>query len=73
MELPDDQRAELTALLFRSFEPDDEPELSEAEWQEEWGREIQRRAAAVRDGTTTLHDGEEVLRELRAKLSLRRP
>lgn len=71
MELPEDQRAELATLLLRSLDPDDEPELTEAEWQEEWGREIERRAAEVSNGTATLHDGEEVLRTLRAKLTSR--
>jgi len=72
MELPDEQRAELAALLLRSLEPDDEPNVTDAEWQEAWALELDRRMATVRDGTAALVDGEAVLRDVRSKITSRR-
>lgn len=73
MSLPEDERAELATVLLRSLEPDDEPELTEAEWQADWAAELERRAESVRNGTATLVDGDEAMRAIRAKLTPRTP
>jgi hypothetical protein len=73
MALPEAQRAELAALLLRSLEPDDEPELSDEEWQQAWSAEIERRLRAVDDGSAKLVDGDEVLRSIRARIAAPKP
>jgi putative addiction module component (TIGR02574 family) len=69
MALPEAQRAELAALLLRSLEPDDEPELSDDEWQQAWSAEIERRLRSIDDGSAKAVDGDEVLRSIRARIA----
>jgi len=73
MALPEAQRAELAALLLRSLEPDDEPELSDEEWQQAWSAEIERRLRSIDDGSAKPVDGDEVLRSIRARIAAPKP
>jgi len=65
LELPDEERGELAALLLRSLEPDDGEDLSHAEWEDAWSAELDERLRQIREGTADLVDGDEVLAELR--------
>lgn len=63
LELTEEERARLAEELFESVEEGAEPpELSP-----EWKAEIARRLKSIEDGTAVLLDGDEVMRELRAK------
>jgi hypothetical protein len=64
LDLPDDQRGELAALLLRSLEPDDGDELTASQWEAEWAAELGQRIQEIRDGRVELVDGDEVLEEL---------
>jgi hypothetical protein len=64
LDLPDDQRGELAALLLRSLEPDDGDELTASQWEAEWSAELARRIQEIRDGSVELVDGDTVLEEL---------
>jgi hypothetical protein len=64
LDLPDDQRGELAALLLRSLEPDDGDELTASQWEAEWSAELARRVEEIRAGSVELVDGDTVLEEL---------
>lgn len=68
LELPDEDRGALAALLWRSLEPDDGDELTGKEWEAAWGAEIDRRLREVTEGTVELVDGDQVDAEIRAML-----
>jgi hypothetical protein len=68
LELPDEERGALVALLLRSFEPDDGDELTGEQWEEIWAAEIDRRTREVMEGRVELIDGEQVAAEIRAML-----
>ncbi len=64
LDLPDDQRGELAALLLRSLEPHDGEELTASEWEVAWSAELARRLQEIHEGRVELVDGDEVLAEL---------
>lgn len=64
LELPDEERGELAALLMESLDPD-EQNLSSDDWNVAWSAEIERRITEIREGRAELVDGEDVLSELR--------
>lgn len=64
LELPDEERGELAALLLESLDPDEE-HLSSEDWDVAWSTEIDRRLREIREDTADLVDGEDVLAELR--------
>jgi putative addiction module component (TIGR02574 family) len=66
LELPDDERGALAALLLHSLEPHDGDELTGEAWEAAWSAEIERRAREVEAGTAELIDGDEVMAEMRA-------
>jgi len=68
LELPDEERGTLAALLLRSLEPDDGGEIAGEEWEATWGAELDRRLREVAEGTVKLIDGEQVAAEIRAML-----
>lgn len=65
LELPDDERGELAALLMRSLEPDSDDELAPNEWEAAWSAELDQRIRDIREGRVELADGDEVISELR--------
>lgn len=73
LELPDEDRGTLAALLWRSLEPDDGDELAGKDWEAVWTAEIDRRLREVTDGTVELIDGDQVDAEIRAMLDAPRP
>jgi hypothetical protein len=64
LKLPDEERSKLAASLLRSLEPEGD-ELSTDEWDRVWSAELEKRLREVREGTTELLDGDDVLAELR--------
>ena len=68
LELPDEDRATLAALLWRSLEPDEGDELTGKEWEAVWAAEIDRRMRDVAEGKVELVDGDQVDAEIRAML-----
>jgi hypothetical protein len=64
LDLPDNQRGELAALLLRSLEPDDGDELTAPQWEAAWSAELGQRIREIREGRVELLDGDEVLDEL---------
>ena len=64
MQLSEDERRELAERLHDSVSDGDGTELSP-----ELREELIRRLENIEDGTAVLHDGDEVMRELRAKLA----
>jgi len=68
LELPDEDRGALAALLWRSLEPDDGDELTGKEWEAVWAEEIDRRMREVTEGKVELVDGDQVDAEIRAML-----
>lgn len=65
LELPEEERNELTARLLRSLEPADSDEPSPQEWEAAWSAELDHRIREIRDGSVELVDGDAVLAELR--------
>jgi putative addiction module component (TIGR02574 family) len=65
--LPAEARAQLAAALLRSFEPDDGEVLAEAEWNEAWAAEPNRRAREIEEGRAQTIPADEVFTELRAR------
>jgi putative addiction module component (TIGR02574 family) len=63
LELPKEQRLRLADQLIDSVEGND----SDLELDPELRDELIRRVRSIEDGTAVLLDGEEVMRELRAK------
>jgi len=72
LQLPDEQRGELVARLLRSLEPEEGDEITGEEWEATWSDEVSRRIHEVEDGSAELIDGDEVLREARARYESRR-
>ena len=68
LELPDEERGALVALLLHSLEPDDGDELTGTEWEVIWAAEIDRRLREVTEGSVELVDGDQVAAEVRAML-----
>lgn len=68
LELPDEDRGTLAALLWRSLEPDDGDELTGKEWEAAWAGEIDRRMREVAEGKVELVEGDQVDAEIRAML-----
>lgn len=68
LELPDEDRGTLAALLWRSLEPADGDELTGEDWEVAWAAEIDRRLREVTEGTVGLVDGDQVDAEIRAML-----
>ena len=62
-----EERDKLAAALLRSLEPDDAEVLTEAEWNEAWAAELNRRAQEIDEGRAQLFPAEEVFAELRAR------
>jgi putative addiction module component (TIGR02574 family) len=73
LELPDEDRGALAALLWRSLEPDDGDELTGKEWEAVWAAEIDRRMREVAEGKVELVDGDQVDAEIRAMLDAPMP
>lgn len=73
LELPEEERGALVALLLRSFEPDDGDELTGEEWEAMWGAELDRRLREVMDRSVELIDGDELAAEMRAMLDTPSP
>ena len=73
LELPDEDRGALAALLLRSLEPDDGDEITGEAWEAAWGAELDRRLREVTEGTIERVDGDQVAAEVRALLDARRP
>ncbi len=61
--LPDDDRAALVDVLIRSLKSPAREEIDLL-----WAEEAERRVREIDDGTVTLLDGHEVLREARERL-----
>lgn len=72
LQLPDAERSELMAQLLRSFEPDDDDELTNGEWEAAWAAEIDERVREIREGRVELIDGDTALAQVRAALAARR-
>ncbi len=68
LELPDEERGALAALLLHSLEPDDGDEFTGQEWEAIWATEIDRRLREVTEGSVELIDGDQVAAEVRAML-----
>lgn len=64
LELPDEERGALAALLLRSLEPDDGDELTGKEWEAAWAGEIDRRMREVAEGKVELVDGDQIDAEI---------
>lgn len=62
LRLDADARALIAETLLESLDGESDAEVSEA-----WRTEILRRAAALDSGAVTALDGDQVMRELRAK------
>jgi putative addiction module component (TIGR02574 family) len=62
LELPDDDRLELTEALIASLRPADQPPLDES-----WREVIRRRSAELRSGLVTPIPWSEVKRQAREK------
>lgn len=73
LELPDEARGALAALLLRSLEPDDGDEVTGKEWEAVWAAEIDRRLREVAEGQVELIDGDQVDAEIRAMLDAPMP
>jgi putative addiction module component (TIGR02574 family) len=73
LELPDEERGALAALLLRSLEPDDGDEVTGTEWEAAWAAEIDRRLREVAEGKVELVDGDQVDAEIRAMLDAPMP
>lgn len=73
LELPDEDRGTLAALLWRSLEPDDGDELTGKESEAVWAAEIDRRLREVAEGNVELVDGDQVDAEIRAMLDAPMP
>jgi putative addiction module component (TIGR02574 family) len=71
LELPDDERGTLAALLLRSLEPGEGDALTGDAWNEAWSAELDRRLAEVRAGAAELVDGDQVMAEVRAMIDAR--
>lgn len=63
--LPEDERWKLLRQLLDSVEPGED--LSQAEWAEAWGSEVERRMEEAEGDPTVLVPGELVFAELRKK------
>jgi Putative addiction module component len=72
LQLNDEERGELMALLLRSFEPDDGDELDATAWDAAWSAALDRRVAEIREGEVDLVDGDEARARVRAAISRRR-
>ncbi|MBK9029888.1 MAG: addiction module protein [Myxococcales bacterium] len=72
LQLPDAERSELLSQLLRSFEPDDDDELTGSEWEAAWATEIDDRVRELREGRVELIDGDAALAQVRASLAARR-
>jgi putative addiction module component (TIGR02574 family) len=59
LSLPERHRAEIAARILESLDPLDPPE-SEKDVEEAWAAEIERRCAAVDDGSMGTSDWEDV-------------
>ncbi len=70
LSLPVDERAELAAKLLRSLDEDEE--VSEAEAEEAWDVELERRVLELREGRVKAIPLEEVRRELEERRARRR-
>lgn len=68
LQLPDEERGALVALLLRSLEPADGDEATGQAWEAVWSTELDRRLGEVTDGTAELIDGDQVAAEMRAML-----
>jgi hypothetical protein len=64
LDLTDDERGELAALLLRSLEPDEADGLAASVWEAAWSAELDQRVEEIRSGRVELVDGDEVLAEL---------
>lgn len=73
LELPDEDRGTLAAMLWRSLEPDDADEVTGKEWEAVWAAEIDRRMREVEEGKVELVDGDQVDAEIRAMLDAPMP
>ncbi len=73
LELPDEDRGTLAALLWRSLEPDDGNEVTGKEWEAVWAAEIDRRMREVAEGKVELVDGDLVDAEIRAMVDAPMP
>lgn len=62
LELPIEERSLLREQLWDSMRTAKERDIDAA-----WMAEVERRVKSIEDGTAELLDGEQVLRELRAK------
>jgi hypothetical protein len=65
LQLSDQERGKLAALLLQSLDPDDD-ELSPDQWDDVWSAELDQRVREVRAGAVELVDGDELLAELDA-------
>ncbi len=72
LQLSDAERSELLAQLLRSFEPDDDDELTSSEWEAAWAAEIGERVREIREGKGELIDGDSALAQVRSALDARR-
>ena len=73
LELPDEDRGTLAAMLWRSLEPDDADEVTGKEWEAVWAEAIDRRMREVAEGKVELVDGDQVDAEIRAMLDAPMP
>jgi hypothetical protein len=73
LELPDEDRGTLAALLWRSLEPDDGDGLTGKEWGAAGAAESDRRMREVAEGKVELVDGDQVDTEIRAMLDAPTP
>jgi len=73
LELPDEDRGTLAAVLWRSLEPSDGDEVTGKEWEAAWAAEIDRRMREVAEGKVELVDGDQVDAEIRAMLDAPMP
>ncbi|MEQ1737246.1 MAG: addiction module protein [Rhodoglobus sp.] len=68
LKLPDAERSELLAQLLRSFEPDDDDDLTGSDW----AAELDARVREIREGRVELIDGDTALAQVRASIAVRR-
>ena len=72
LKLSPKKRSELIAQLIRSLDQEEDDDLSPAEWQTVWTKEIKRRLAEIKSGKAKLIAGDEVFRGVRKSLKSRR-
>jgi putative addiction module component (TIGR02574 family) len=68
--LPREARARVVEKLIHSLEPRDPEILTQAEWEQAWNKEIERRVRDLDEGRVTAISHDEFKRRVRARVRL---